>query len=1752
MAVAAYASLISLIHFLDNVQHPARRHRLHLDIDRIQSLREKVQFLQDFLEVHSQRISQEVEDLARQITLVADDAEETIDLHVVDQLLEGSQDESHHLAVLSSFCQNIDKIIEKIDSITEDLLMIKEEWGNDVQEQNSAIFVPVSSKTLPSSGDDTTVGFEESLLQIMDVLTGDESNLQVVPIVGMGGIGKTTLARNAFNHPYIINRFDILAWITISQEYNMKEILLGLLNDASINGSAKIEKLQELFYQKLFGRKYLIVIDDIWSTKIWNNLRRFFPDNRNGSRILMTTRLTNVAVSLGSLKPYLMDFLDDAKSWNLLCEKVYGQKSCPYPELEGIGKNIANGCKGLPLALVVIGGLLSKSNMQPEYWMSVASNVNSFANSQDNEHCLKILSLSYNNLPIHLKSCFLGTRVFPEDHEINISKLINLWVAQGFIKAVRGKSLKEVAEEYLKDLVDRNLILIRRWTCSGKIKACIIHDLLRDLCLKEFERENLIRVSKVENIKFSIKYHGCVCFLCSHPYPSESIHLQPVLVGSRSATTARPRVCEACRIMNPNLIRLRWMKVINHVLGFPGENFPQHTGLRCLSIKASYRRWNTLAEVKFVYPSTVSLLWNLQILVVDLDYSCSHPLVLPFEIWEMPQLTHLSVGGFSLRDPQINRLERDDRTIILENLITLSTRTFRCSEEVIKRVPNLKNLRSSYSNGLVKDSYYSLCNLAQLNKLASLSLEYYSLSEGIAFPASLEKLTLSRCSIPSEEMTIIGSSLPNLEVLKLKNSTFQGAEWNLVEEEFLQLRVLSISGCKLVRWRAESNHFPKLERLLLEDMHDLEEIPSGIGDIPTLDSIHLNSCGNSVINSAKQILEEQLSFDNELEVLVNGEDIRQSGSFKASQEVDLKNKSSNKLRSKEFEMAVAAYAALLSLTHFLDNVQHPARRHRLHLDANRIRSLQEKVGFLQDFFEVHSQRKSQEMEDLARQISVVADDAEDIIDIHVVDQLREGSQDESHHLAALSSFCEDIDKVIEKIDSITKELMTIKEDWGDDVRKQKLITSLPASSSTGLPSNGKNSTMVGFDERLLQIMDELARDGPNLQILPIVGMGGFLNDGKEQESNEETVAELGEKLHKKLFGRKYLIVMDDVWSIKAWDDLNLYFPKSSNGNRVMMTTRLLNVVVSLGSREPYLMDFLDDGKSWNLLCEKVFGQKGCPYPELEGIGKDIAKGCKGLPLAIVVVAGLLAKSNMTREYWDSVAKNLNSFANSEDNEHCLKILSLSYNNLPIHLKLCFLYMGVFGEDKEIKVSKLARLWVAEGLLKPIRGKILEKVSEEYLKDLIDRNMILIRRRTSTGNIRSCGIHDLLRDLCLKEVDKEHFIRVLKVQRLNLKRNKDVCFLCSKEDTLERINLPQVHFGSQSTSIAIPFVCDACRLMFPQIIRQRLARVMRILTDDELLQPTKLRYLYVRTISRFGFHSPSSIHLCWNLQTLHVELSGSIDNPLFLPNEIWEMPQLRHIKVETMSLPDPIVTQGSTTILENLQTLSHILNFRCTPEVLERIPNVKRLKISYSDNMDEWPNYCLHNLAYLHKLESLRLLSSIVLLKDTAFPQSLKKLSLVRCRIPWKDMPVIGSLPNLEVLKLYHEAFQGPEWNPDEGQFLRLKVLCIHLTDLERWGAEDIHFPKLESLVLKTMFYLEEIPPGIGDIPTLRSIHLSDCTDSVVNSAKQIQKEQQSNGNELEVSVGNVLTRWRQAIQPFLSSRVRRYRQYRWGRGRGRG
>ncbi|KAL0356236.1 UNVERIFIED_CONTAM: putative late blight resistance proteinR1A-10 [Sesamum radiatum] len=754
-------------------------------------------------------------------------------------------------------------------------------------------------------------------------------------------------------------------------------------------------------------------------------------------------------------------------------------------------------------------------------------------------------------------------------------------------------------------------------------------------------------------------------------------------------------------------------------------------------------------------------------------------------------------------------------------------------------------------------------------------------------------------------------------------------------------------------------------------------------------------------------------------------------------------------------MAVAAYASLLSLMHVLDNIQNPDRVHRLHVDKERIQSLKEKVKFLVDFFEVYSQRKSQEMEDLASQIAVVAEEVEDIIDLHVVDQLREGSNAESYRQIALLLFCQDINKVIEKIDSITTKLMMVKEEWAD-VQEPQPVASLPVSSTTLPTASGKN-TMVGFDEHLVRVMDELAGGESNLRIFPIAGMGGIAR--------------------------------------------------------------------SLSSNNLYLeVSFLDDDKSWKLLCNKVFAQDGCPCPKLETVGKDIVKGCRGLPLAIVVIGGLLAKSNIREEYWRSVAENVTSFANLEDNEHSLKILSLSYNDLPIHLKPCFLYMRVFPEDRLIEVSELIKLWVGEGFLKLDSGKTLEEVANEYLEDLVDRNLILIHKWTCRGKFKVCGFHDLIRDMCLRVFKKEHLVCVPKVQRINLSRRmRNMCFLCSsRASSEESIDVP-VLARLPSTSAPSGLMCGACKTMYSDCTGLRLVKVFGQCCR-KFPQHTKLRYIDIRAphfwdrVAQYelDFASPSTIHLLWNLQTLSID-SGTSLEPMALPSEIWEMPQLRHIMVKLAVLPPPADTQD-VTVLDNLETLSFIHNFKCTREVLERIRNLKKLKICYSGNLEDWSYYCLYNLAHLHKLESLFFIAKYLLLNKIALPTSLKKLYLSQCRIPWEDMMIFGSLPNLEVLTLNNYAFQGPKWTNVEGQFTRLKFLSICFSDLVRWVADDVPFPVLESLSLEFMNDLEEIPSSIGDIDTLLSIHLNSCKASVVASAKQILEEQHNNGNELQVVV----------------------------------
>ncbi|XP_057771141.1 putative late blight resistance protein homolog R1B-16 isoform X3 [Salvia miltiorrhiza] len=672
------------------------------------------------------------------------------------------------------------------------------------------------------------VGVDDVKLQMMDKLTNNCLDLQIIPIVGMGGTGKTTLARNIYQERLIMEHFDICAWTTISQEYNIRDLLaevLAQLIAEKVNQDLNEHELGGRLYKHLYGRRYLIIMDDMWSIEAWDRVRNYFPNNNNGSRIVVTTRLSNLASTLPNSDSIRTELLDEANSWELLSKTVFGEKKCPL-ELEQVGKKIGKSCRGLPLSIVVVGGLLAKSEHTTEYWEYIEENLNSIVNLEDDERCLKLLHLSYKQLPIYLKPCFLYMGTFPEDASISTAWLMKLWVAEGFLKPVTGKSLEEVAQEYFKDLCDRNLVLIHKIGIMGNIKHCKIHDLLRDLCLREAQKERFytpprffaIPATKEEAAQPVSRARSAIRGFTGAPPPPHTSRLLRVYRDTNSS----PSLENSLEFVNLRLVGP--ISLANHELESPIYRF-----------------------------------WNLQTL------SIAGGGVVPIEIWFMPQIRHVRCRGLRLSDPPI---VDDVDEVVLGDLHTLEIRDFRCSEEVVKRIPNIKKLVIFCSK---LDERSRLDNLASLQKLQTLHCEFdfdrpQSL-QSLSFPHSIKNLWIELSSVSSwqEIMEKIGT-LPLLEKLKLYNGSFEDGEWDTVEGQFRSLKFLEIVGSDLEVMRIESSHFPCLEHLILRKLKRLYDIPLEVAEISTLRLIFLECYEAAALVCLKKIVDEQEELFGEVGV----------------------------------------------------------------------------------------------------------------------------------------------------------------------------------------------------------------------------------------------------------------------------------------------------------------------------------------------------------------------------------------------------------------------------------------------------------------------------------------------------------------------------------------------------------------------------------------------------------------------------------------------------------------------------------------------------------------------------------------------------------------------------------------------------------------------------------------------------------------------------------------------------------------------
>ncbi|KAL2532784.1 putative disease resistance protein [Abeliophyllum distichum] len=906
----AYAALLSLTQTLEQILHSHDQSRILHEEKQITSLYEKLSFLLSFLEDSTHKYSETITSLEGRIRDATYKAEDIIESNlskptshgvistwfweknsppaflqyeglqkVIEELDSISKDvekmndiedlqpsmpdgsRSSNNSTMVEFDDDLIQITElpsKLESISvvemdgiEDVVKMDRNDLEDLQQRNS---LSATSSKFASTNKNAMVGFDDDLLQIKERLIGQSSMLKIISIVGMGGIGKTTLARNIYNDSHIVHYFDIRAWTTVSQKYNVQELLASLLNSMTDLGhklyEMEIEELKEKLYQKLQCNRYLIVMDDVWETNAWEEVRRLFPDKNNGSRIILTTRLSNVAVYADSSGPiHHMNFLSLEKSLKLLNQEVFGEECCPS-ELEEIGITIAKKCKGLPLALVVIGGLLNKSEKTRAYWEYVAENVKS-AVTRNYDDFVEVLSLSYNHLPHRLRACFLYMGVFPEDYVIHVSYLIRLWVAEGFLKPITPKSLEEVAKEYLEDLIDRNLIMVRDRSYSGELKTCSIHDLIRDLIVRKAQEEKFLHVmnQKVEISPEIIKSQRRL-----------SIHGEIQFdVGDMYDSTVRSLLHLADSLLSINICfpLLRVLDARNITFNkFPIE-IVQLVNLRYIAL---------IYTGKCKIPASISKLCNLQTLIVfrRLRHFEVRILYLPSEILKMPQLRHLLFEHGFLPCPS------DAGNGNLQTLTGVID--FRCTEEALGKIPNLKTLGIAYRyDSRKKWSIYCLENLVNLHQLETLKCHFLtkpwgepwdSLAVDLAFPPNLKKLTLSGCRISWKNMSTLGS-LPNLEVLKLKNFDFEDSVWKTNEGEFRKLKFLHIQCYNLEFWEVEKTHLPSLRCLSLRGCPNLNCIPSEIGEIPTLQVIALFPCGLSVETSAYSIQEEQEDLGND-------------------------------------------------------------------------------------------------------------------------------------------------------------------------------------------------------------------------------------------------------------------------------------------------------------------------------------------------------------------------------------------------------------------------------------------------------------------------------------------------------------------------------------------------------------------------------------------------------------------------------------------------------------------------------------------------------------------------------------------------------------------------------------------------------------------------------------------------------------------------------------------------------------------------
>ncbi|KAH0634430.1 hypothetical protein KY290_037843 [Solanum tuberosum] len=756
-----------------------------------------------------------VKNLIKYIEQLADDADDILDEFLPKIERKGTIGcRVSNVSSANKFVAEIEKIKRRVAEI--DRLRTTYGITDTSNNNNQHDYIPLDQRGLFLHADETEViGLDDDFNKLQAKLLDHDLPYGVVSIVGMPGLGKTTLAKKLYRH--VRHQFECSGLVYVSQQPRAGEILHDIAKQVGLTEEERKENLEGNLRSLLKRKRYVILLDDIWNIEIWDDLKLVLPecDSKIDSRIIITSRNSNVGRYIGGdFSIHVLKPLDSENSFKLFTKKIFTFDNNHSVDLVNIGRSIVGRCGGIPLAIVVTAGMLRARERTERAWNRLLESMS----HKVQDGCAKVLALSYNDLPIALRPCFLYFGLFPEDHEIRAFDLTNMWIAEKLIVVNSGnmREVDDLAEDVLNDLVSRNLIQVAKRTYDGRISSCRIHDLLHSLCVDLAKESNFFHtehnafgdpgnVARVRRITFYSDNNAMNEFFRSNPKPTK---LRALFCFNNNS-------CLFSHMAHLNFKLLQVLVVVTSRDCYQHVTIPNKIGnMSCL------RYVRLEGEIRGKLPNNIVKLKCLETL--DIFHSNSK---LPFGVWESKKLRHLCyreecycvffVSPFCRIMPPNN----------LQTLMWVDDKF--CEPRLLHRLINLRKLCIMDVSG---STIKILSALSPVPKaLEVLKLRFFkNTSEQINLSShpNIVKLVL----FGSRAMLLnIEAFPPNLVKLTLVGLMVDG-HLLAVLKKLPKLRILTLHRCRHdaekmdLSGDGDGDSFPQLEVLHIEDARGLSEV----------------------------------------------------------------------------------------------------------------------------------------------------------------------------------------------------------------------------------------------------------------------------------------------------------------------------------------------------------------------------------------------------------------------------------------------------------------------------------------------------------------------------------------------------------------------------------------------------------------------------------------------------------------------------------------------------------------------------------------------------------------------------------------------------------------------------------------------------------------------------------------------------------------------------------------------------------------